>query len=222
MIVEYSFIEHKFTVYHKSVNRSVSLLTYSVFAVIIHNMIIKTENKMIEVLKTFAHNGYQKTSMAKLGDAFCISRQALYKRFRSKELVLDWLVCEINAYALSGMKQALADGSKTMTERIVLGFDCWTGRYVDTLRSSPHSAEIMELGIIVARNIAGDGPTVAEKIRLLIARELVIEGIVVDLAEGERFAFVMYMASKGLTLSVPDRNSYLEKITEMVQTVIRS
>jgi AcrR family transcriptional regulator len=180
----------------------------------------KTENTMIEVLKTFAQYGYRKTSMANLGDAFCISRQALYKRFGSKELVFNWLVSEINDYALSGMKEALADSSKTMTERLVQGFDCWTGRYVDILRSSPHSAGIMDAGIVVARNMAEDGLTVAVKIRLLIARELVIEGIVADLAKGERFAFVMYMASKGLTLSVSDRDTYLEKITEIVQTII--
>ena len=184
------------------------------------SMTTKTDNTVIEVLKTFAQYGYRKTSMANLGEAFGISRQALYKRFRSKELVFDWLVAEINSFALSGIQEALADTSKTMTERLVQGFDCWTGRYVDILRSSPHSAEIMDSGIAVARSNTEDGTTVAEKIRLLIARELVIEGIVTDLVEGERYAFVMYMASKGLTLSVPDRDTYLEKITEVVQTVI--
>lgn len=182
-------------------------------------MTTKTENTVMEVLKTFAQYGYRKTSMANLGDAFGISRQALYKRFRSKELVFDWLVSEINAYALSGITEALADTSKPMTERLVQGFDCWTGRYIDILRSSPHSAELMDSGIASARSLAEDGPTVAEKIRMLIARELVIEGITADLAEGERYAFVMYMASKGLTLSVADRDTYLEKMTEVVQTV---
>jgi AcrR family transcriptional regulator len=181
----------------------------------------KKDILVIGVLKTFAQYGYRKTSMANLADVFGISRQALYKRFSNKELIFAWLVSEINATAISGMTNALSDSSLSIVERLVLGFDSWTGRYVDILRSSPHAGGIMDSGITIAKNNLEHGKTVADRIRILIARELVIEGIAEDLAEGERIAFVMYMGSKGLTLSAPDRNAYLEKIGLIVQTVIQ-
>lgn len=118
------------------------------------------------------------------------------------------------------MTDALSDSSLSIVDRLVQGFDTWTGRYVDILRSSPFAGEIMDSGIAVARNNLEDGTTVADKIRVLIARELVIEGIAKDLAEGEKLAFVMYMGSKGLTLTVPDRKAYLEKIKLIVETII--
>lgn len=183
-------------------------------------MNIKTEKLTLSVLKSFAQYGYHKASMTELANAFGISRQALYKRFSKKEYVFEWLITQINTLAISGMQNALIDSSIPITQRLVRGFDEWTGRYVDILRSSPYAGELMDSGITTAKNNTDNGLTVADKIRVLIARELVIEGIAIDLAHAERLAFVMYMGSKGLTLSVPDRNTYLEKIHLIVQTVI--
>ncbi|MGI9382423.1 MAG: TetR/AcrR family transcriptional regulator [Methyloligellaceae bacterium] len=160
---------------------------------------------MTEVLAIFVRYGFRKTSMDDVARAIGISRQALYKRYESKEALFRLVVSRVIESSLSGAMDALDNDTVSLSGRLLNAFDSWAGQHVDVLRSSPHSLEVIEM----AKAQAGETSKRAEgKIAKRVAELLCETGSPAARAAAADAAFALACASKGLLHTAENRSDY--------------
>lgn len=103
------------------------------------------DDSLYAALAVFVRYGFRKTSMADLAREIGVSRQALYKKYGSKTEVFDAVSRHFVDVADAQTQQILADDSLALTDKIVRSLDCWAGHYIDELRASPHSYEVIAM-----------------------------------------------------------------------------
>ena len=108
---------------------------------------------MNDTLDVFIRYGYRKTSMDDVARAIGISRQALYKRHKTKDTLFRATVkfC-VERSEVAGC-EALNDKSVSLEDRLHMALDIWCGQHVDDLRASPHSYEIIALANIQSKEV---------------------------------------------------------------------
>lgn len=100
--------------------------------------------QLIAAFQTFLRYGFKKTSMEDLARAMGVSRQALYKRYGSKEAILDLVTRSlVEASANAALDALTAEGS--LGDRLYTSLDHWAGQHVEPMRSSPHSGEVLAM-----------------------------------------------------------------------------
>lgn len=164
--------------------------------------------KLTAVITAFARYGFRKTSMDDVAKAMGISRQALYKKFPSKEAVFRAVLDELIASSAQGALAALRDEAAPVEDRILAAFDRWAGQYVDLLRVSPHSAEILDIAsadMSEASRRAED--EIADAIAGLFGRRSM---------RTRNIAFALMMASKGMLMKANTRDDYVEGMTRVI------
>jgi AcrR family transcriptional regulator len=92
----------------------------------------------------FARYGYRKTSMDEVARAAGLSRQGLYFHFASKQALFKATVIHAYERSLNGMRNALADPSSPIEDRLLQAFDALGGQYVEILNDTPYLAELAE------------------------------------------------------------------------------
>lgn len=101
--------------------------------------------QLIAAFQTFLRYGFKKTSMEDLARAMGVSRQALYKRYGSKEAILDLVTRSLVEASGDAALAALAAPETLLGDRLYQCLDQWTGQHVDPMRSSPHSGEVLAM-----------------------------------------------------------------------------
>lgn len=97
-----------------------------------------------KALFQFALYGYRKTSLDGIAQAAGVSRQTLYKRYKSKEGLFREAMRDHFEATDHAARQALADTSSPLAERLLTAFDAAAGRFIDTMKASPHFGEILD------------------------------------------------------------------------------
>lgn len=147
-----------------------------------------------QVVGVFAQYGFRKTSMRDLADGLGISRQALYNRFSSKEEVFDWaartLVEESAAASIAKLEE-----EGPLADRLAEAIHLWVGQYVDLMKSSPHSAEVVQMVGDASSDMADDA---SRKVRDAIAAAIAKASHSATKDRAEDLAYSIYMGSKGL------------------------
>jgi AcrR family transcriptional regulator len=73
----------------------------------------KARSDALALLTEFSNQGFRKTSMVALASAIGMSRQTLYNRFQTKELVLQWATSELVALLKLDAIGYLADTTRS-------------------------------------------------------------------------------------------------------------
>lgn len=169
------------------------------------------------VLGVFAHYGFRKTSMSDLARAIGISRQALYNRHMSKEDVFSWAAAALVERSAQAALAELGNTHAPIEQRLVSAFDHWAGQYVDLLRASPHSAEIVTMAGDESNAAAAKAErTILSAIERAIGKEC---ADIAGKAAGDA-AFALYWASKGLMYKAPDHKAYVAGMRRSIRAVL--
>ncbi|MCV6622562.1 MAG: TetR/AcrR family transcriptional regulator [Cellvibrionaceae bacterium] len=170
----------------------------------------------ISVFQAFALYGYKKTSMISLAEALSMSRQGAYKRFKNKEFIFNWMLEKLLSQAMTEVDLVLADKGKALHGRVAEVFDIWSGRFIETLRSAPHAAEIVDR---ISANPSSNNELLNALVEALKAT-LIEEQLAPTEQECEDIAFTLYMASKGLTLTCENRRDFNEKMQKLISVIL--
>lgn len=173
------------------------------------------ENQAMAIFKTFALYGYKKTSMQNIADAIGLSRQGLYKRFASKDAAFDWMLNDMVEMSLLNAKKTLEDDGKPVIERLANMFDGWSGQFVEAVRASPHTTEIMEHINIEANHQI---PIKTSLTKMIVAL-LLAEKISSHQVMAENQAYTLYIAAKGLMIVAQTRREFNEGMRKVLDAL---
>lgn len=170
----------------------------------------------LAVLATFSSYGFRKTSMEALASSVGLSRQGLYKKFKSKTAVFEWMVSTVIEEGLTGITETLADETKPIIDRLVLVFDIWTGQFIEISRCSTN-------GFNVADHAAAamlENELNESSVTTLIADALVKNGTTSNATYANDCAFLFYTASRGLYLTAASRQDFSLGIRRIITTAL--
>ena len=170
---------------------------------------------LAKALTAFIRYGFRKASMDDVARAVGVSRQALYQHFGSKAELFRDAVNHVLEESVRATKAVLADDSRPLAERLLCAFDHWAGQHVDSLRSSPHAYEVIDM----ASTKASDASQQAERSFLAsIAETLRAEGVGQE--DAADVGLVLAAASMGLLQTAQDRSGYLQGMRTVIRVVL--
>ena len=169
------------------------------------------------VLSVFAHYGFRKASMEDLARAAGVSRQTLYKRFGTKEAVLDWAVEGFVGDARALACAALHAADASPAECLLSAFSRWTGDHVALLHDAPHGAEILEMGTASLRRSHADPEAAFEN---EIVRFMCDRSICRTQKEAADKTFLLLMSAKGLLLKSRTNAEFQAGMTRIIRAAI--
>lgn len=169
------------------------------------------------VLRVFAGYGFGKASMAEIASAANVSRQTLYNRFRTKKAVLSWAAAGFTEVCMARALARLAE-PETDAETAMTGcFMAWISDVLPLLRSAPHGAEILDMGVDTQRRENVDR---VARMSAHLAEFMLDRGICRNASDAEGRAFLLIMASKGLLLESQDVGTFEAGMRRAVQAVL--
>jgi len=109
---------------------------------------MSARSRIIDVaLDVFSHHGFRQTSMELVAERVGVTRQALYRHFRSKEALLaavaDTLHAGALAAAIAAMEAAARDEADLSTVAVA-GLQARFGHILGRLAASPYAVELLE------------------------------------------------------------------------------
>jgi AcrR family transcriptional regulator len=94
-------------------------------------------------LRVFGQYGYRRTSMDDVAREAGIAKGTIYLSFASKEEVFQALSQRLSQRMLAGA-EAASRRSGTAADRLAAMHAAWFGTYADTIRRSPHAADLLD------------------------------------------------------------------------------
>lgn len=176
------------------------------------------EDTVLETaMDVFIRYGYRKTSMEDVAAAVGVSRQAIYKRYGTKDALFKAVVDASVTQFFEAARQPLCEPGVSARERILRSCVCSAGAFVERMRSSPHSYEVIAVADTEASDILEEQDTAFRQslIALLLA-----EGIFTDHAAATDAVDVLQFASKGLFHDAKTKKDYCEGMRVVVRTLI--
>ena len=170
-----------------------------------------------EMLMTFAQHGVQKTSVADLALVAGVSRQAIHKRFGSKQGVLEWVLKtfteELFENSLNVIKNS---GTKEPAQVVMAFFESWSGALVPILSTTPHGASVLEAGIQFAE---GADDNWESDLLLKLSEFIVSSGLTSSMDWAMEQAFTLNIASKGILLKCRSQQEFSREMERVVQVI---
>ncbi|WP_425101261.1 TetR/AcrR family transcriptional regulator [Tropicibacter sp. S64] len=166
----------------------------------------------------FAQYGFQRTSMTDIARAAGMSRPALYQYFDGKEDIARSLVTAFYDEACAAIDGAL-NGPGTVPELLRAAFRAKSGRLMETLLSSPHGEDMLEIGNVIAAQEAAQGRArIVATLGDWLAR-MVRDGRIRLDDPPEQMADSMIAALEGAKAAgrAPDYASYLAHLDRMAR-----
>ncbi|SFO12762.1 transcriptional regulator, TetR family [Cohaesibacter marisflavi] len=169
-----------------------------------------------EVVMIFCQYGFRKASMEDIAKAADLSRQSIYKKFKSKEGVFEWAIMALTQDAHSAAMAALNDESQQGPVRIIEAFDRWAGDFVPMIRGTPHGSEVLERALEIFRDKghAGDELLYANMARLLIKCELASSR-----QQADDKVFALSASAKGLLLRAESPQEFTVGMARIVKAI---
>tara|TARA_Y100001960_G_C14777643_1_gene884308 strand:- start:322 stop:870 length:549 start_codon:yes stop_codon:yes gene_type:complete len=178
-------------------------------------MSIKNKIDATLVLKKFAEHGYSKTAMDDISNIMGISRQAVHKRYGSKEGCYNAAIeYYLNAMYLELFE--LLDKGKGL-ETLTKVFDVFLGNAVEIV-SQKHGAEIFADVLKFTHSAKEDWPF-RFKLRLAIFLE---DNGYSNKDDSLGLAFSLISAGKGLLLERKTRDNFMEDMQIIITTLIKN
>lgn len=160
------------------------------------------ESAAKSVLFIFAKNSYSKTSMEDIGRAANLSRQSIYKKFGSKGKSYEWALNTYLAEMYGRIFTTLKN--KEMDPKVVVDsvFVDFVGESID-LVANPFGTEVLRDALEAAFSSEEDWPL---RFRARLGDFLHQNNMASSHEAGEKKAFALITAAKGLILEYKDRD----------------
>lgn len=173
-------------------------------------------------LRMFGQYGFRRTSVDDIAREAGIAKGTVYLSFASKEEVFQALAQRLSQQMLTGA-EAASRRPGTTADKLAAMHAAWFGTYAETIRRSPHAAELLDAKHRLSADLVADGARryhrlVRDVLAAAVATgELHLEtaGLTADTA-----AELLIAAARGLEPS-PDRlAAYRRSLSTLVQVMI--
>lgn len=166
-----------------------------------------------KALPVFIRYGFRKTSMDDVAQAVGLSRQALYKRFDSKDDLFRSVIGECLARAEERALATLRDENLSLEDRLLAAFDAYVGVHIDDLRASPHGFEVIAMA---NAQVADEAAESERRFTALASKALMAIYAFTDQRQAEDAVFAMACASRGLVHKAATRDDYLVSLRRVI------
>jgi TetR/AcrR family transcriptional regulator, regulator of autoinduction and epiphytic fitness len=173
-------------------------------------------------LRVFGQYGYRRTSMDDIAREAEIGKGTIYLSFASKEEVFQALSQRVAQRMLAGAEAASRAPGKT-PDKLAAMHAAWFGTYAETVRHSPHAAELLDAKHRLSADLVADA---ARRYKRLVrdvlaeaaaAGELDLEpaGLTADTA-----AELLIASARGLESSAASPAAYRRYLDALVRVMI--
>jgi TetR/AcrR family transcriptional regulator, regulator of autoinduction and epiphytic fitness len=173
-------------------------------------------------LQVFGQYGFRRTSMDDIAREAGIGKGTIYLSFASKDEVFQALAQRLAQQMLAGAEAARC-GLATTTDKLAAMHAAWFGTYADTIRRSPHAADLLDAKHRLSADlISGAANRYKRLVRDVLAEaaaagelDLELAGLTPDTA-----AELLIASARGLESSTSSPAAYRRHLTTLVQIMI--
>lgn len=169
-----------------------------------------------DILTAFSTYGYQKTSMQDIATAAGVSRQAIYKRYGSKEACFKQSVKDYLDRMYGEIFSVLKADDGATRQTLVAVFDILIGEAIEMIRK-PHGTEVIDA--VLAGSFDSDEDW-RIRFRSHLSAFLVRRGVVRSEQEGMSISLVLIAASKGLLLEEASIDDFRVDMGQIIDALI--
>jgi AcrR family transcriptional regulator len=173
-------------------------------------------------LRVFGQYGYRRTSMEDIAREAGIAKGTIYLSFASKEEVFQALSQHLSRRMLASA-EAASRRPGTTADKLAAMHAAWFGTYAETIRHSPHAAELLDAKHRLSADVVADA---ANRYKRLVrdvlaeaatAAELDLEpvGLTADTA-----AELLIASARGLESSAASPAAYRRYLDALVRVMI--
>jgi AcrR family transcriptional regulator len=172
--------------------------------------------------RVFGQYGYRRTSMDDIAREAGIAKGTIYLSFASKEDVFQALSQRLAQRMLAGA-EAASRRPGTTADKLAAMSAAWFGTYADTVRSSPHAAELLNAKHQLSSDLISDAASRYKRLvrdvltEAAAAGELDLEpvGLTPDTA-----AELLIASARGLESSAPSPAAYRRYLKALVRVMV--
>jgi AcrR family transcriptional regulator len=173
-------------------------------------------------LQVFGQYGFRRTSMDDIAREAEIGKGSIYLSFASKEEVFQALSQRLAQRMLVGA-QAASSGPGTTADKLAAMHVAWFGTYADTIRRSPHAADLLDAKHQLSADLVADAATRYKRLVQNVLTEAAAAGELdlepAGLTTGAA-AELLIAAARGLQPSTPSPAAYRRHLTTLVRVMI--
>jgi AcrR family transcriptional regulator len=173
-------------------------------------------------LRVFGQYGYRRTSMDDIAREAQIGKGTIYLSFASKEEVFQALAQRLAQQMLAGA-EAASRRPATTADKLAAMHVAWFGTYADTIRRSPHAADLLDAKHQLSADLAADASSRYKR----LVREIIIEAAAageLDLEPAgltpDTAAELLIASARGLESSTSSPAAYRRHLTTLVRIMI--
>jgi AcrR family transcriptional regulator len=173
-------------------------------------------------LQVFGQYGFRRTSMDDIAREAEIGKGTVYLSFASKDEVFQALSQHLAERMLAGA-QAASRQPGTTADKLAAMHAAWFGTYADTIRRSPHAADLLDAKHRLSAGLVADAASRYKRLvrdaltEAAAAGELDLEpaGLTPDTA-----AELLIAAARGLQPATSSPAAYRRQLTTLVRVMI--
>jgi AcrR family transcriptional regulator len=173
-------------------------------------------------LQVFGQYGYRRTSMDDIAREAGIGKGTIYLSFASKEEVFQALSLRLAQRMLAGA-EAASRRPGTTADKLAAMHAAWFGTYADTIRRSPHAAELLDAKHRLSADLVSDAASRYKRLvrdvlaEAAAAGELDLEsaGLTADTA-----AELLIASGRGLESSTASPAAYRRYLNALVRVMV--
>lgn len=167
----------------------------------------------------FATYGFRRTTMDDIARGVGISRSALYLHYRNKDDVFRTLAERYFTEAMVAMEAALMAPGQTPEQALIAAFVAKDGKFMDVVLGTPHGSELLDAGMTLTRDLAGQAE--ARKIAIL-SRWLAALPMADGIGTPETVARTIMVSAMGLKFPGQTLDGYREGQRQLARLIARA
>ena len=173
-------------------------------------------------LQVFGQYGYRRTSMDDIAREAGIGKGTIYLSFASKEEVFQALSQRL-AQRMLADAEAASRRPGTTADKLAAMHAAWFGTYADTIRRSPHAAELLDAKHHLSADLVADS---ASRYKRLV-RDVLAEAVAAGELDLEpagltaaTAAELLIASARGLQSSAPSPAGYRRYLNALVRVMV--
>ena len=165
-------------------------------------------NAAWEAVSTY---GYRKTSMDDIAKGAGMSRPALYMHFKNKDAICRSMVARYFYNAICDVHEALT-AKASLDDRLLKAFQAQGGALAESLLTSPHGRELLDVGTATSADLVADGEFELTGVYARWLKEQAVAGSLHLPASPDQVAKALIASLHGIKSSSPTYASYQDQI----------
>ena len=173
-------------------------------------------------LRVFGQYGFRRTSMDDIAREAGIGKGTIYLSFASKEEVFQALAEHLAQRMLAGAEAASRQPAAT-ADKLAAMHAAWFGTYADTIRRSPHAADLLDAKHQLSADLVAEAATRYKRLVRDVLADAAAAGELdlepAGLTPGTA-AELLIASARGLDSSAASPTAYRRHLTTLVRVMI--